>query len=460
MENLTQTYGVVKPNVPSAPMEGYNVVVLEDIRGGTKFKTILNPGDKPLVKRKGIFYQSPDYGCYAVNLDTNLNFEFSAEMILAALHQHFSLNCTVYYYVSDTKAMALTFRSDPIKRTREEIKRRLQRNILESKIEINDIQDKFYKVKEKILPDTTFNQLLEFSAKFGIIIKEIEMTYKVPEIYLVPDRKREEYNLKKETASIEAEERHQEQKVEKDNLIHTHKIDEMKIHHAQRMKDLESVHEFQRKMLDKTVEGIGKTVERINSPESLVKTADAAIEVIKRAADEIQNSDHTYSEKQIAPTATQMNSLMSENSDSSEDPKSFLLKILAKVENSTSQSPERKALLSCITHLLGEIQLEEKGNPEIIEKYIDQLKENAVKYGKIFTRSVMEQISELKEKCNKRSAQTPGTSEQQDNTNNTDVSDTPAPSNTSTTADTPGVPGTAATANSPAAPAAANSSDK
>lgn len=444
MENLTQTYGVVKPNMTPAPLEGHKVVVFEETMGGTKLVAILNPGDNPYKRKFHLFSSSPSYSCYAVNSDTKLNFDFTTEMILSAQHQHFILNCAVYYHVSDPGPMALTFKTDPIMRIREEIKKRLQRNILQSKILIEDIRDDFFEQKDKILPSTTLNQLRDFVRAFGVIINEIDMTYKIPEKYLKPDLKKEDYFLEKETDFIEVEKKLKQAEEEKEKLIHQHEIRKIEIeheleeklkkkeaemdgfkyqnkfrlmqrdyekeeqehthykdkkdtHHTQEMEDVKSFHEFRREMPKRLITAIDKAIEHIDGAGSLERVAESAIGVIKRAANEIQNPDQALSGKQLPPIATHMNVLMVESAGPFDEAKALLLKILTKVENSSSQPEERKALLACITHLLAEIQLEEKANPAMVDQYIKELNKYAVKYAKIFTRSVMEQISELKD---------------------------------------------------------------
>lgn len=404
MENLTQEYGVVKPNVASAPMEGHKVVVFEETMGGTNLNAILNPGDFPIKKKNHFFSPSINYTCYAVNSDTRLNFDFTTDMTLSAQHQHFLLNCTVYFYISDPEPIALAFKTDPIKRIQVEIEKRIQRNILETKIQMEDIQNDFFEIKDKILPDNTLNRIRHFSEEFGIIIKEIDMMHKLPEKYLAPNRKKEDYFLKKETAFIEEEEIRKKREDEKGEKIHKFDLqdldnmqDEKNVRHQEKIEDVRSFHDFTRQMPKQLITAINKAVDSIDGAGSLERVADASFGVINRAVNQIQHPDQEITEKRISSSANKMKALMAESAGPFEDAKSFLLNILSKVEDSSVEREEKKNMRSCITHLLGEVHLEEKANPETIEKYFKELGDYVVKYRKIFTRSIMEQIRMIKD---------------------------------------------------------------
>ena len=456
MENLTQTYGVVKPNVAPAPLEGYNVVVFEEVRGGTKYKKVLTPKDKPLKKKFVIISPQPDYNCFAVSSDTNLSFDFSTEMILANNYQHFILNCTIYYHVSNPESMAIIFKTDPINRIKDEIKKRIQNKILENKIKIEAIQDDFFGLKDKILPDATLNQIREFSREFGVMIKEINMTYKIPEKYLKPNLEKEEYHLQQQKTEFitgvekqkkeeeekeklrlkyelkkieneyeeeiaeggkrktqEEEKREMKHKIElrkieyeneKEELNHKKEledininIDEKRTKHTLAMEALKSLLEFRKETLKLPITAINNAIESINGAEALDRVSDAAIGIYKRVRTEFKDSDSGLNEKQLPSTANQMEAISGENTSIFTEAKTFLFNIINKVENSFIQPGERKTILYCITKLLAEIQLEEKANPEMIEKYTKELCDHSATNGEIFPRRVIEQIGGLKE---------------------------------------------------------------
>lgn len=404
MVNLTQVNGVVKPNVASAPLEGYKVVIFEETLGGTTLKTILNPGDSPIKKKSHFFSPSTTYTCYAVNSDTRLHFDFNSDMTLAAQHQHFVIQFTIYFYISEPERIAVAFKTDPIKRIQDEIEKRLQKNILEKKIQMENIQDDFFEIKGKILPDTTLNKVRHFSEEFGVIIKEIDMIHKVPEKYLAPNRKKEDYFLKKETAFIEEDEIRKKREDEKSDKIHKHDLqnldnlqDEKNTNHQEKMEDVRGFHDFRRQLPKRLITAIDKAVESIDGAGSLERVADASIGVISRAVNQIQNPGQAQSEKYIPSSANKMKALTVESSGPFEDAKSFLFAILSKVEDSTCEPEEKKIMRSCITHLLGEVHLEEKANRGMIDKYFKELGDFAIKYRKIFNRNIMEQISEIKE---------------------------------------------------------------
>lgn len=181
MENLTQSLGVVIADVTPAPLEGYKVVVLQQTKGGTTLKAILNSSDKSLSTTAGWFTPESSYRCLAVKSDINLSFSFNFRMTLARRNKYFTLKGTLYYHVVDSGLIALKFHTDPLSRLQEEIRERLQRNILESKITIDYIQTNFYDAQKKILPNATERQLRDFASMYGLVIKEITMTYEVPD---------------------------------------------------------------------------------------------------------------------------------------------------------------------------------------------------------------------------------------------------------------------------------------
>lgn len=425
MENLTQIYGVVKPGVSPAPQAGYKVVVFENTRGGTEFRTILNPGDSPIKVKSRLFAPPPSYSCFAVNSDTNLSFDFETQMTLTAQHQYFTLKCTVYFYISSPKLMALVFETDPIKRIKEEVEKRLKKNVLQSKIKIQHVQDNFYDIKEKILSYATLNQLRDFAGEFGAIIKEVNMTYKVPEKYLKPGIKEDDYFLKQKTAYIDKAEVLEEQEDAKEKLGNKHELrkveyvhekdelsqknqlkdmenfqDEKNTYHTLAMEDMKNSQEFRQEMPKRLIAAIDNAIGSINSPESLSKVANASIEVIKRIANEIQNPNQVFGEKQITAAASEMKSLMPEGTGPFDGAKTLLLDILTKIESASLEPEDKKSILSCTTHLLGELGMEEQAEPEVIKKYLDKLIEYSLEYRKIFTRDVMQQIKEIKENFN------------------------------------------------------------
>jgi hypothetical protein len=425
MENLTQMNGVVKPNVPPAPQAGYKVVVFENTRGGKTFRTILNPGDSPIKVKSRFFAPPPNYISCAVNSDINQNFDFETQMTLAAQHQYFTLKCTVYFYITSPKLMALVFETDPIKRIKEEIERRLKKNILQSKIKIQHVQDNFYEIKEKILSYNTLNQLREFAGEFGVIIKEVNMTYKVPEKYLKPGLKEDDYFLEQKTAYIDKADVLKEQENAKEKLRHKNELrkieyghekdekshqnqlkdmenvqDEKNTYHSLAMEDMKNTQEFRKELPKRLLTAIDNAIGSINSPESLSKVANESIEVIKRLSNEIQNPNRVFGKKQITAGASEMKTLMPEETGPFDEAKKLLMNILTKIKSASIKPEDKKSMLSYTTHLLGELDMEEHADPEVIKKYLDKLIEYSVQYRKIFTRDVMEQIKEFKEKFN------------------------------------------------------------
>lgn len=417
MENLTQKYGAVKPNVPPSPLEGYRVVVFEKKQRGTLFKAILNPGDAPIKKEFRFFSEIPDYICYAISSDPNLNFCFDMQITLAALYQYFFLTCTVYYYLSSPKPMALAFETDPLLRIQEELKKRLQENVLVSKLQMQDIKEYFFQIKDKILSYPTLNQLRDFAGEFGVIIKEINMTYKIPEKYLVPELEKEDYFLKTKTEFIEEKERLKKQRREKEDKNHTLELNGIETHHTQNMKDLESFHEYRRQMANMLKEGIGKIVENIDNPESFKKAVDTSIEAVKRVVGEIQYQGGALTEKQLTRTPNGVKVLTAPGPGSFDESNQWLLKIRSIIENTSIPLDDKKIIFSTLNHLQEEIQLEEKADREMVKKYVEKLSDYVNKYSKILTHDIVDHTRKFKEKFNQlvnRSSETSTGTDSQD----------------------------------------------
>jgi len=296
--------------------------------------------------------------------------------------------------------MALAFDSDPLLRIQEELKKRLQENVLVSKIQMGDIKEHFFQVKDKILSYTTLNQIRDFSGEFGIIIKEINMTYNIPEKYLALERKKEDYSLQNETEFIEEEERHKKKRKEKEDKNHLLELNAFEVHHSQKMKDIESFHEYRRQMAKLLAEGIEKIVDRIENPESLKKAVDTSIEVVKRVVGEIQYEGGNFPEKQLNIAPNEANVLKTLNSAPLDEAKQCLLKIRSIVENASIPTNDKKILFSTLNHLYEEIQLEDQADREMIEKSIGRLNEFINKYSKILTHDIVEQTRRFKEKVN------------------------------------------------------------
>ncbi len=406
MDNLTQTQSIVKPDVPPAPMAGHKVVVFENTMGRMILRAILNPGDSPFKKKFTVFSTPPTYICYAVNSPSKLNFDFSVEIMLAAQHQSFTLKCSVYYHISNPEPIAIQFTNDPIRRIQEEIEKRLQQKVLQSKIQLEEIQDHFYDLCDKIRPPVTVSQIRDFAATYGVIIDDIDLTiYKIPNKFLAPKIIAEDHFLKKETAFIEEEETKKKRTHEIETKHHEFTLKDLDNQqegkntlHQQEVEDTKAFHEIRREIPKRVLPAMDKAIETIDGPSSFVNVADGVFRVLGQAGKEIQDSNPLSTENQLI--SSQLKSLAPAINGPMTDVKSYLLKLLALVENSSLTPTERRPMLACITHLLAEIQLEEQANSEVVDKYLQELNQHAVKNMKIFNRSVMEQIRELQDTVN------------------------------------------------------------
>jgi hypothetical protein len=403
-------------------MKGFKVVVFEKTsRGGTMFNRILNPGDSPIKGRNRFLSITPKYTCFAVSSDNNLNIDMETRMTLAAQQQYFTLNSTVYFYVSSAKLMARAFETDPVRRIKDELEKRLKKNVLQSKIHIQDVLDNFFAIKEKILSYSTLNQIREFAGEFGVIIKEVDMTYTIPEKYLQAGRKEDDYYLEKKTAHIDRQRKDEaleldkeklynknelrkiERTFEKSELHHENELidinntQELKNpHHEEEILDIESAHNFRRKMPDLLVEGIDKAVQNIDTPESLEKVAIASMNVINKASTQFASPNNNMNTNQLTTAHNYTHEIPRETGDPMDESLQFLMLIKEQVEHVTTNPGNKNIILSCIDHLMGELRLGEFADLDIIDKYIDKLKEYAMEYRKVLPRHVLEKMSKFK----------------------------------------------------------------
>lgn len=425
---LTLKDGVVKAGVAPAPLEGYKVCVFEETQGGTKFVRIINPGDAPLKKKiLWIFNNDKKYSCVAVNCDVNLRFDFNIEDIkLAAQIEEFTLHCSVNFRVTDPEPMARLYRSDPIRRMQKEIQHKLQKNILKSGITIDDVFHNFYGIKNKILPQPVFESLYKFFGDFGAILGDIDMTYKIPDKYLEPLKKEEEYRLKTKTEYIDqdkhlkelqrkqqAKRDHQSLKRidhehEEEELLHKHRMQELindqdvkDTHHQEQMEDVRSMHQFQREMPKRVITALDNAIESIDGAGSLEQVAKTSINVVGDVINKFGGAEIRENRKQIG-SDTPMNLLGAEvdavkKMSLFKEARQLLSLLSGKVEDATMPEDEKDDVLACISHLQVEVSRKEKADITIIQSYTGQLFDQLHKRRELFNHSIFQQVKEFKD---------------------------------------------------------------
>lgn len=401
IDNLTQKYGFVNPEVTPDPKEGYKVVVFEKRGKGTKFITILNPGDKSLTKKIRIFSTPLQYRCLAVKIGTDLRFTFDAKMTLVEQYQYFILNFAVRCYISDPKLVAIDFENDPIMQIQKDIETKLQKNVLETNVQLSEIYEYSSSVKEKILPNATLNHVRDFSEGKGIIIKSIDLTLKIPDEY---KGQRKNHMKKKEALIL-----NHELKVISDG----HKLSDTNIEgellakrtlNQQQVKNVESTFQFQRDMLEMVGKKIKETDLSVISSGEMKKNISGYIEGVKQVTREIGGATGSFSENPLAETIDEKKSLVegshldTESSVIFSEIRQFLLDMQAQVKNSHTPQEDKNAMISYIDHLLTEIKLGENSDPEIIEKYSGKVHEKIGIFTRFLSFDVLKREGTFKDK--------------------------------------------------------------
>lgn len=424
IRNLTLHRGTVKPNVTAAPLAGYKVVVFEKISGGTRFITILNPEDQPLKEKTGFFSPHHEYNCYAVSSDTNLNFIFNTTVTLSPQHQQIDLKCTVYYYVSSPKHIVLRIDTDPLKRIQEEIERKLQQNILHTKLNIEHIQNKNYQTKDTILPYPTLNQLREFARDFGIIINDIDMTCTVPPKYLEPEIIREDHLLRKKTADVRQDEKNEIHKGNKENLQKKHELEEDEADHNYKMKDKDNLQDVKNSIHQQSMENmkhinaikrdmvtlfskqIDKTDLSIIAPETMMKEIDYKMEGFIKMLNKISTASGNTNaiDTQLTATSNKEKYLLAESNIHSEEPslvdevKQFLSTLQSEIEGAPTTNKNKDQMQNSIDHLRNELEFGGKADPDNLKKYMEKILQHIETFCKFLSHTTLTQESKFKEK--------------------------------------------------------------
>ncbi|MCP4155934.1 MAG: hypothetical protein GY757_49875, partial [bacterium] len=425
MDNLTLKDRVVKPGVTPAPLVGYKVCVFEDTRGGTKFVKIINPKDAPLKKKiLGIFKSDKTYSCVAVNCDVNLRFDFDVPIKLSAQIEHFTLHCSVNYRVADPEPMARMYESDPILRMQKEIRHKLQHNIQKIHLTIDQVFNDFYGHKKRILSPDIFESLYRFFGDFGAILGGLDMTYTIPEKYLVPLRKEEEFRLKEKTEPIDQKEHikelQKEQRTKRDQqsldridweheeekIQHKHRVQELEntrdvdnTHHQEEMADVRSMHQTWRDFHKLSTRAVGNAVDSIDGASSLEQVSGAVLSVADKMNETFGGKgmlDSSYktgtggSGKELAAGEIDGN-----NNDLFKGARKLLAQLTQKVAEASMKDNEKDEILACITHIDAEILRKNKADIPVIESYTGQLRERLLKRKELFNLLIFAEIDDF-----------------------------------------------------------------
>jgi hypothetical protein len=269
MEHLTESLGIVKPNVSPAPMQGFKVVVFKEKKGGnTFFKTIDDENGKAL---KNNIFTANSYIAHAVNSYPHLSFEKSTEIVLPEQHNHFTLACRIYFQVAEPKLLAVWFKNDPIRIIWEEIKCQFGINIKKSNITIDDVRRRFKKIEDTVLTGESWNSIREIANEYGINIKRVLLNPSLPESALELDIAKDKHSKEMELDKLKLE-KGESERFEK-RQAKKHEIE---------LKNMEKNSKFEGDVREHASVAVGNLVEQINDPESFKQSAAVIMEVTKK----------------------------------------------------------------------------------------------------------------------------------------------------------------------------------
>lgn len=381
MENLTQTLGVVKPNVNPAPIPGYKIVVFKEKRGAKKFHRILNEEDRPV---KAPIFSRETYISYAVNTDPTLKFEQSTEVTLPAQHKHFTLGCRAYFRISNPKQLTVRFKEDPVRLIWDEIKNQCTKNIKKSNIKIEDVKFRFREVELKILTPESLGNVKIIAEEYGIDIEKIVLDYILPEGELEVDIERDKHKKEMEIGALKKEKSRAEREEKTEAKEHELELNRM-----------ENDTKIRNQISEQFVVAVKQLAEQINNPENFKKSAI----VFKEVMEDYFTNPRQLGNPQDTSGRNEMKQALAIGEEGPfKDVRNILLDIIGDIKGSSCNTYEKKEILSITTRLLSETYHEKEADLNMFEEYLKQLDKFALEQRTIFTRDRMERIKECKTK--------------------------------------------------------------
>lgn len=366
MENLTKASGAIYLIESLAPLEGYNVVVFTQSKGGLIFDSILTPEDGPI--KLGFLRRKADYVAYAVNCEKKLCHEFNTPVLLNDQIHHLTLHIAVYFYVSDAKLLAVRFKRDPLKLFQEEVTRLFKKQL--TRVSWDTIYEEFKDIEYELVSEKNIKRLKDFSSDYGLELKEIELTHSIPEKFIEPEIVEEEYNRKKRVREIKKKETQADRDLE---------IDEE--NHKSAVRDIRRVTEVKDAIANQGVHAVEKVVDGIHGPDGLTKAAYAANQSVNiltfNKGNESPRRVGAGGEIPVITDSTS-NSQNAHLSFQSHLPENELTNVITQMASSIGglniDHRQSKSLLSHLLHLQAELLLEEDAEKDQIDKYYQEIK--------------------------------------------------------------------------------------
>lgn len=179
MSNLTFDHRLLKEHTPE-PLEGHAVVVFERVGdAGDALHSVLLPGAAPV--RPGIalpFRKRTEYFAYAVDTAPERHLDFTESMRLADHVSEFRVVFHLAYAVSDPRALARARNADPLRRVRDQVRVVVKREV--EQLPWQAVWEAFPHHGREVVDDC-MEELSEFAARYGLAIRALRLTVRLPE---------------------------------------------------------------------------------------------------------------------------------------------------------------------------------------------------------------------------------------------------------------------------------------
>ena len=413
MENLTSSYGFVISNVPASPRYGYTVVVFEEVQGGMAFRKELNPGDPPYPPKKLFRWPKPNLLCFAVKQGDGLKHKFSSDALLTPQCDHVMLNYRVSFSIRDALSLISRYKDDPILLLQNEIKEKIEKNIQDSGITIDDVINNFFGLQDIIKPDHTLEKLRHYATGLGITLEDIELSHTLPEpiveklrgdsptvVHKTIQRMNSDHFIKRHEKVLEKELEEELKDILENRAVKRSAVlrdDEFEYEKMKSIFDLQ--HNGKAKMqgilmetLRKFPAAIDNVIKGIDGPDSFTKSMEAIlIQVEKLSSNILGPGGNPMGLGFGEPTGEEHNQEASSESSPLEEARIFFRVVLEKVSKETPNMSYNNDFLSCVALLLGEIYRKERADLESIKKNIEVFKNLFPKFAQLFSKEVAQQ---------------------------------------------------------------------
>ena len=398
---VTQQLGVVSAERKgTSPTPGHMLVVFELVNDGLQFVEVVADGAPFSPRKKALFGAAPEYASYAVKSDPSINDDFVERFTHKTISHVFDLEFSIRFRVNEARTIVQFLKSDPLKRVRDEVKRVV--GSAASTTPWDDLSAARARDNCRGLLDTVVKaaqaNLKTFSNSVGIEILEVDCSLLASaqdaEPLIVARKKELEIELaviEQQTAikrkNLEAEmhlldlqkgNKAEEQKLDLELQISTKRqqLALIEQEHENELNRLRRNDAFQTQMMNATVTAIGTLAGDVKHPDDLVRAGEAVRLTLQQAASAGSGGPGVRGALPLAGAAVK--GLLPTGGDRKLG--EALAEALDRFGPDVDQSPEKRELLSAVLHLIAEVYLGARGNPEVTGHFEPLLRDLSVNY--------------------------------------------------------------------------------